>query len=173
MASTEPLRRTCGRVAVAAPAAVVAVLIAGGCGGDSEPDRVASSTVAATATQTGATTAGGTPPPPPQPPPPSAKGPATKTPPAVKVPRARAKLGRTQKFSGSGDRVLGTLKLARSAVVRWTVSGASFEVRDGAGKLEIAGKGKTGQTFAASGSYTSVKVTASGRWTLSFTSLGS
>ena len=111
--------------------------------------------------------------PPPAPPPPSAKGSATKTTPAVKVPSARAKLGRTQRFSGSGDRVLGTLKLDRSAVVRWTVSGATFEVRDGAGKLKIAGKGKAGQTFAASGSYRSVKVTASGRWTLSFTSLGS
>ncbi len=220
-------------MAVAAPAALAAALIAAGCGGDSEPDPVASATVAVTASTPGSaaggettpggertvttsrgagasttaggegasttpggtgtstagtattprgagtattargkgatTTTGGSSPPPP---PPAAKRPAT-TPAKVPVPAARAKLGRTQRFSGTGDRTLGTLKLDRNAVVRWTVSGATFELRDGAGKLKIAGTGKTGQTFAASGSYRSVKVTASGRWTLSFTSLGS
>jgi hypothetical protein len=112
----------------------------------------------------------------PQPAPPAAKPkakPKTTTAPAVKIPAARARLGRTQRFSGDGDRTLGTVKLARSAVVRWTASGGHFELRDGAGKLKISGAGKTGQSFAAAGSYSAVKVTASGRWTLSFTSLGS
>jgi hypothetical protein len=108
----------------------------------------------------------GTPPPPPPP--------ATTTKaPVVKIPAARAKLGRTQRFAGTGDKVLGTVKLDRNSVVRWTVSGSSFELRDGSGKLKISGKDKTGQSFAAGGSYSSVKVSASGRWTLSFTSLGS
>jgi hypothetical protein len=63
--------------------------------------------------------------------------------------------------------------LKRNAVVRWTVTGGgAFTVSDAGGRLKISGRGTSGQTFAESGDYRSVRVTASGRWTLSFASLG-
>jgi hypothetical protein len=100
--------------------------------------------------------------------PPRAK--TTTAPPAKSTP---AKLGRPQTFSGDGDRVIGTLVLKRNAVVRWTVTGGgAFSVRDAGDRLKISGRGTSGQTFAESGEYRSVKVTASGRWTLSFATLG-
>lgn len=84
-----------------------------------------------------------------------------------------AKLGKPQTFRGDGDRVIGTLVLKRNAVVRWTVTGGgAFRVRDAGDRLKISGRGTSGQTFAEAGDYRSVKVTASGRWTLSFATLG-
>jgi len=95
----------------------------------------------------------------------------TKTTPATQS--APAKLGKPQIFSGDGDRVIGRLVLKRNAVVRWTVAGGgAFTVRDAGGRLKISGRGTRGQTFAESGDYRAVKVTASGRWTLSFATLG-
>jgi len=84
-----------------------------------------------------------------------------------------AKVGKPQTFRGDGDRVIGTLVLERNAVVRWTLTGGgAFSVRDAGGELKISGRGTSGETFAAAGDYRSVKVTARGRWTLSFASLG-
>jgi len=84
-----------------------------------------------------------------------------------------AKLGTPQTFSGDGDRAIGRLVLKRNAVVHWTVTGGgAFRVRDAADRLKISGRGTSGQTFAEAGDYRSVKVTASGRWTLSFATLG-
>ena len=93
------------------------------------------------------------------------RAPATKSTPA--------KLGKPQTFSGDGDSVIGTLVLKRNAVVRWTLTGGgAFRVRDAGDRLKISGRGTSGQTFAEAGDYRSVKVTASGRWTLSFATLG-
>ena len=96
------------------------------------------------------------------------------TTPSAKAGRSTpAKLGKPQTFSGDGDRVIGTLVLKRNAVVRWTLTGGGrFAVRDAGDKLKISGRGTSDQTFAESGEYRSVKVTASGRWTLSFATLG-
>lgn len=96
------------------------------------------------------------------------------TTPAEKAGRSTpAKLGKPQTFSGNGDRVIGNLVLKRNAVVRWTVTGGgAFTVRDAGNRLKISGRGTSGQTFAEAGDYRSVKVSASGRWTLSFATLG-
>lgn len=84
-----------------------------------------------------------------------------------------AKLGKPQTFSGNGDRAIGRLVLKRNAVVRWTVTGGgAFAVRDAGNRLKISGRGASGQTFAEAGDYRSVTVTARGRWTLSFATLG-
>ena len=98
---------------------------------------------------------------------------------AITTPRPKpgrstpAKLGTPQTFSGDGDRAIGRLVLKRNAVVHWTVTGGgAFRVRDAADRLKISGRGTSGQTFAEAGDYRSVKVTASGRWTLSFATLG-
>jgi hypothetical protein len=90
----------------------------------------------------------------------------------VPIPAARTKLGPPRTWSGSGDTTLGTIALPRSAVVRWTVSGHRFSVADATGKLAISGTGPTGASFAASGTYAGVKVSATGRWTLSMATLG-
>ncbi len=90
----------------------------------------------------------------------------------VPIPAPRAKLGTPRTWSGSGDRTLGTIALPRSVVVHWTVSGPRFAVVDASGKLAISGMGATGASFVAAGTYSGVKVTASGRWTLSMASLG-
>jgi hypothetical protein len=104
---------------------------------------------------------------------PNASKTPTTTAPAKRIPTRPAKVGKPQTFSGTGDRLIGSLSLERNAVVRWTVAGGgAFTVRDATGRLKISGHGSSGQSFAASGDYRSVKVTASGRWTLSFASLG-
>jgi hypothetical protein len=90
----------------------------------------------------------------------------------VPIPPARAKVGKAQTFSGDGDKTLGTITLKRSAVVRWTSTGGSFALVDGAKKVSISGDAKSGQTFIAAGDYKSVKVTAKGHWTLSLAELG-
>jgi hypothetical protein len=105
---------------------------------------------------------------------PSPRASKTTTTPAAKPGRSTpAKLGKPQTFSGDGDRAIGNLVLKRNAVVRWTVSGGgAFKVRDAGDRLKISGRGTSGQTFAQAGDYRSVKVSASGRWTLSFATLG-
>ncbi len=90
----------------------------------------------------------------------------------VPIPVARAKLGAPRTWSGSGDTTLGTIALPRSVVVHWTASGHRFAVADASGKLAISGVAATGASFVASGTYSGVKVSASGRWTLSMASLG-
>ena len=158
-------------------AALVLLLapLAGGCGSSSDdgPSQGASTTPAATTTAGPARTSTT---------PRSAQRRArsprrsktTTTPaPAQRSLPTPAKVGKPQTFRGDGDRVIGRVVLRRNAVVRWTVSGGgAFTVRDAGGRLKISGRGTRGQSFAASGDYRSVKVTARGRWTLSFASLG-
>jgi hypothetical protein len=92
----------------------------------------------------------------------------------VPIPAARAKVGSPRTWSGSGAKTLGTITLKRSSVVRWTVAGGgSFALADPTGALKIGGKGKTGQSFAAAGTYKAVSVDAKGGWTLSIAALGS
>jgi hypothetical protein len=98
--------------------------------------------------------------------------PKVATPHPVPIPAARTKIGPPKQWSGTGNQVLGTIALPRNVVVHWTVSGGQFAVADGSGKLAISGKGATGQSFAASGRYAAVKVTANGKWTLTMASLG-
>jgi hypothetical protein len=98
--------------------------------------------------------------------------PKVATPHPVPIPVARTKIGTPKQWSGTGNQVLGTIALPRNVVVHWTVSGGQFAVADGSGKLAISGKGATGQSFAASGTYAAVKVTANGKWTLTMASLG-
>ncbi len=74
--------------------------------------------------------------------------------------------GAIQRWSGTGDRVLGTVKLTRTSTVRWSSTGRRFVLTDTSRKLKISGKTKSGQTFAARGSYRGVRVQAKGRWTL-------
>ena len=62
--------------------------------------------------------------------------------------------------------MLGTVKLARTSTVRWSSSGRRFALTDSSGKLKVSGKAKSGQTFAARGTYRGVRVRAKGRWTL-------
>jgi hypothetical protein len=83
-----------------------------------------------------------------------------------------AKVGPAQTFSGTGDKLLGTLSLKRTVVIHWTVSGQRFSLTDKSQKLKISGAGKTGQSFAAEGTYRSVRVNASGHWTVTIASLG-
>ncbi|MEA2192397.1 MAG: hypothetical protein QOI73_2518 [Solirubrobacteraceae bacterium] len=170
-------------------ALIALALVAGGCGSSSDdgPSKRASTapgTTTATTTTTNTTT---TTTPAPEPTrtsttPRSTSGNGTrtatpttptktKTAPATKS--TPAKLGKPQIFDGDGARVIGNLVLKRNAVVRWTVTGGgAFTVRDAGGRLKISGRGPNGQTFAESGEYRSVKVTARGRWTLSFATLG-
>ncbi len=75
------------------------------------------------------------------------------------------------KFSGRGDRSLGTVVLKRTSVVRWTSTGKRFAVTAGSKKLNISGRRRSGQSFAAKGTYRNVKVKARGRWTLTFNPL--
>jgi hypothetical protein len=178
------------RTALLGCAAVAATAIAGGCGSDDEPSQRSSTAPAATVTESpppartattprsksgaGTRRTTTTPSPSKQP---RARSPKastrTTTAPSKPTPTRRAKLGTPQTFRGDGDRVIGRLSLERNAVVRWTVAGdGRFTVRDAAGRLKISGRGKIGQSFAASGDYTAVKVSADGRWTLSFTPLG-
>lgn len=104
----------------------------------------------------------------------SPRAPKTTTTPSPEAGRSTpAKLGTPQTFSGNGDRVIGDLVLKRNAVVRWTVAGGgAFTVRDAGNRLKISGRGTSGQTFAEAGEYRSVRVSANGRWTLSFATLG-
>jgi hypothetical protein len=74
--------------------------------------------------------------------------------------------GKTTTYTGIGDTTIPEIKLARDAVLHWTVSGGSFSARDSTGKFRAAGRGRNGQTFVASGDYREVKVVASGSWTL-------
>ncbi|MDX6719816.1 MAG: hypothetical protein QOJ63_2070 [Solirubrobacteraceae bacterium] len=173
-------------------ALIALALVAGGCGSSSDdgPSKRASTapaTTTATTTTTNTTTTTTTPAPEPTrtsttPRSTSGNGTLTTTPttptktktktaPATKS--TPAKLGKPQIFDGDGARVIGNLVLKRNAVVRWTVTGGgAFTVRDAGGRLKISGRGPNGQTFAESGEYRSVKVTARGRWTLSFATLG-
>ena len=170
-------------------AGIAVALVVGGCGSSSDdaPSKRASTAPATTptATATTATTATRTSTTPRSNPgnakrttttttPTTATTPTTTTtttgPPGKSTP---AKLGKPQTFSGDGDSVIATLVLKRNAVVRWTVTGGgTFTVRDAGDGLKISGRGTRGQSFAESGEYRSVKVTASGRWTLSFATLG-
>jgi hypothetical protein len=70
------------------------------------------------------------------------------------------------KYSGSGDKALGTLKLGRDAVLHWTVAGGVFLLTDASHRLRVSARGTRGQTFAAAGTYQRTKVVASGSWTL-------
>jgi hypothetical protein len=189
------------RRAVVGATILAGALIAGGCGSspeDARPQRAATGPAATTTTST--TTPARTPTTPAQtsttPRPtagggtgtsttttkprseeqaaPSPRASKTTTTPAAKPGRSTpAKLGKPQTFSGDGDRAIGNLVLKRNAVVRWTVSGGgAFKVRDAGDRLKISGRGTSGQTFAQAGDYRSVKVSASGRWTLSFATLG-
>lgn len=74
--------------------------------------------------------------------------------------------GSITKYSGTGDKALGTIKLARDAVLHWTASGGAFALIDSGHRLKLPGHGARGQAFAAAGTYQQVKVTARGRWTL-------
>lgn len=92
---------------------------------------------------------------------------------SVPIPAARTKVQAPRTWSGTGDKALGTITLKRSAVVRWTIAGGStFALEDPTGALKISGKGKSGQSFAAAGTYKAVTVGAKGRWTLSVAQLG-
>jgi outer membrane biosynthesis protein TonB len=92
---------------------------------------------------------------------------------SVAIPAARTKVQPPRTWSGTGDKTLGTITLKRSAVVRWTIAGGgTFALENPAGTLKIGGKGKTGQSFAAAGTYKAVAVGAEGPWTLSIAQLG-
>jgi hypothetical protein len=91
----------------------------------------------------------------------------------VPIPASRAKVGTPRTWSGTGNKALGTITLKRSSVVHWTTAGGRFALTDASHKLKLSGTGPTGQSFAAAGIYTSVTVTAPGKWTLSIAPLGS
>jgi hypothetical protein len=76
-------------------------------------------------------------------------------------------------WSGTGDTALGSVTLKRSSVVHWTVTGGRFAMTDASHRLDLQGTGPTGQSFAAAGTYASVTVAATGRWTLRIAALGS
>ena len=189
---SRPVRTPISKSALRA-AGLVAALAAGGCGSSSATQST--STTSTVAAKPGPAPAGhrpAAPKPAPTRHPPSAGATSTPTasinPPAaaakpasrakalvpvpVPIPVARAKLGAPRTWSGSGDMTLGTIALPRSVVVHWTASGHRFAVADASGKLAISGVAATGASFVASGTYSGVKVTASGRWTLSMASLG-
>lgn len=82
------------------------------------------------------------------------------------APAATTPASATKRWSGTGNRSLGTVKLTRDSVVRWTSSGARFSLTDRSGKLKISGRTKAGQSFAVRRTYRGVRVASRGRWTL-------
>jgi len=74
-------------------------------------------------------------------------------------------------WSGTGNRTLGTVKIARDSAVRWTSGGGRFEVTDRSRELRISGRAKSGQSFVVRRTYRGVRVRAAGRWTLTLTPL--
>jgi hypothetical protein len=153
-------------------AGVIVVLLAG-CGGSSKHGTPTTGSVSSTTTATSTSTSGG-----------NASGTDTRTtqtratvsitksaPPSghsSKHPIAKGgrNTGPVTKYSGNGDKSLGTLTLARDAVLHWTVFGGAFSLTDASHKLKVSGRSTKGQTFAAAGTYQQAKVVASGSWTL-------
>jgi hypothetical protein len=78
---------------------------------------------------------------------------------------------RTLHWSGTGNRTLGTVKVARDAAVRWTSGGRRFELTDRSRKLRISGRARSGQSFVARRTYRGVRVRAKGTWTFTLTPL--
>lgn len=74
-------------------------------------------------------------------------------------------------WSGTGNRRLGTIRLAKDSVVRWTSSAGSFSLTDRSGRLKIGGRAKSGAGFAVRRTYRAVRVRAKGRWTLTIAPL--
>jgi hypothetical protein len=95
-----------------------------------------------------------------------AVGAATAASPAAKPAPAGAR-----HWSGTGNRTLGTVKVARDSAVRWTSSGRRFQLTDGSRKLRVTGRAASGQSFVARRTYRAVRVRATGRWTLTLTPL--
>jgi len=47
----------------------------------------------------------------------------------------------TQRWSGTGDRVLGTVRLTPTSTIRWSSTGKRFSITDNAVKLNVIGNG--------------------------------
>ncbi len=73
------------------------------------------------------------------------------------------------RYAGSGSRTLAVVKVASDSVVRSTATGGTFSMVSG--KLKVAGKAKSGQTFVTRGTYRQVQVRAKGKWSVTFTAL--
>jgi hypothetical protein len=73
-------------------------------------------------------------------------------------------------FSGSGNRKLGTLRLRRSAVLRWRTRGGLFQVSERHGFLLVNTRARRGHLLIHRGVYRGVRVAARSRWTISIRS---
>jgi hypothetical protein len=70
-------------------------------------------------------------------------------------------------FSGSGNRRLGTLRLRRSAVLRWRTRGGLFQVSERHGFLLVNTRARRGHVRIHRGIYRGVRVATRSRWTIS------
>jgi hypothetical protein len=69
-------------------------------------------------------------------------------------------------FSGSGNRNLGTLRLRRSAVLRWRTRGGLFQVSERHGFLLVNTRARRGHVRIHRGTYRGVRVATRSRWTI-------
>jgi hypothetical protein len=70
-------------------------------------------------------------------------------------------------FSGSGNRKLGTLRIRRSAVLRWKTRGGLFQVSERHGFLLLDTRARRGHVRIHRGVYRGVRVSTRSRWTIS------
>ena len=82
--------------------------------------------------------------------------------------RTRA-ASKTYRFSGNGDKALGTLRIGRASTLRWTNDGGVFTVQDQAFGLTVNSQGSSGTSQVSAGTYSDVSVNAVGNWTIRIT----
>ena len=73
-------------------------------------------------------------------------------------------------FSGTGNRRLGTLRLRRSAVLRWRTRGGVLQVSERHGFLLVNTRARRGHVKIHRGVYRGVRVATRGHWTISIRS---
>jgi hypothetical protein len=67
-------------------------------------------------------------------------------------------------YSGTGVRKLGTVKMRRSATLRWSNHGRVFQLSARRGFLLVNSRGRRGRIRLGRGVYRGLRVAASGHW---------
>jgi hypothetical protein len=70
----------------------------------------------------------------------------------------------TRTFSGTGAKRIGTLRLKRSAVLRWKTSGGVFQISVSSRFLLVNTRARSGRVRVYRGVYRGVRVASSGHW---------
>jgi hypothetical protein len=73
-------------------------------------------------------------------------------------------------FSGTGNRKLGTLRLRRSAVLRWRTRGGVLQISERHGFLLLNTRARRGHLRIHRGTYRGVRVAARGHWRITIRS---